>query len=104
MAGASFARTVHGTVLEAATDEPVAGAAIKCKGNPSVATATNIDGEFTLNVPDNEKTLVVSFIGMQTKDVAITGADLIIYLDEASVDLDEVVFVGYGTTSKRRTT
>ncbi|MDE5838095.1 MAG: TonB-dependent receptor [Paramuribaculum sp.] len=104
MAGVSMARTVRGVVLEAATDEPVAGATVKCKGNPTVGTSTNIDGEFTLNVPDNEKTLVVSFIGMQTKEVAITGDNLTITLDEATLDLDEVVVVGYGTTSKRKTT
>lgn len=104
MAGVSMARTVRGVVLEAATDEPIAGATVKCKGNPSVGTSTNVNGEFSLNVPDNEKTLVVSFIGMKTKDVAITGDYLTIALDEATLDLDEVVVVGYGTTSKRKTT
>ena len=104
MAGVTLARTVHGTVIEASTDDPLAGATVKCKGNPSIGTSTNIDGEFTLNVPDNEKTLVVSFIGMITKEVAITGDDLVVRLEDAVLDLDEVVVVGYGTTSKRKTT
>lgn len=104
MAGVSMARTVRGTVVEAATDDPVAGASVKCKGNPTIGTATNIDGEFTLDVPDTEKYLVVSFIGMQTQDVEITGSDLLIKLEDAATNLDEVVVVGYGTTSKRKTT
>ena len=104
MAGVTLARTVHGTVIEASTDDPLAGATVKCKGNPSIGTSTNIDGEFTLNVPDNEKTLVVSFIGMITKEVAITCDDLVVRLEDAVLDLDEVVVVGYGTTSKRKTT
>lgn len=104
MAGVTNARTVRGTVVEAATDDPVVGATIKCKGNPAIGIATNIDGEFTLNVPDNEKTLVVSYVGMVTQDVAITSDNLLIKLVEATTNLDEVVVVGYGTTSKRKTT
>ncbi len=99
-----MARTVRGTVVEAATDDPVAGASVKCKGNSTIGTATNIDGEFTLDVPDSEKYLVVSFIGMKTQEVPITGSDLLIKLEDAATNLDEVVVVGYGTTSKRKTT
>ncbi|MCH5320043.1 MAG: TonB-dependent receptor, partial [Paramuribaculum sp.] len=53
---------------------------------------------------DNEKTLVVSFIGMLTQDVAITSDNLTIFMEEAANNLDEVVVVGYGTTTKRKTT
>ena len=104
MAGVTMARTVRGVVIEAATDDPIPGATVKCKGTPSIATATDVDGNFTLNVPDGEKTLVVSFIGMLTQDVEITSDDLTIFLEEAANNLDEVVVVGYGTTTKRKTT
>ncbi|MCH5319625.1 MAG: TonB-dependent receptor [Paramuribaculum sp.] len=104
MAGVAMARTVRGVVIEAATDDPVPGATVKCKSNPSIVTATDVDGNFTLNVPDNEKTLVVSFIGMLTQDVAITSDNLTIFLEEAANNLDEVVVIGYGTTTKRKTT
>lgn len=104
MAGVTLARTVTGTVYEAATDEPLMGATVKCKSNPAIGTSTNLDGEFTINVPDGENTLVVSFIGMLTQDVEITSDKLEIRLEEAATNLDEVVVVGYGTTSKRKTT
>lgn len=103
MAGIGFARTITGVVLEDATDEPIVGATVKCKGQENIGTATNIDGEFTLNVPDNVKTLIVSFIGMQPQEVAVAN-NITVKLLEASTNLDEVVVVGYGTTSKRKTT
>ncbi len=104
MAGVAMARTVTGTVIEAATDDPIIGATVKCKGTPTIGVATNFDGEFKLDVPDNEKTLVVTYIGMQPQEVTITGQPLVIRMISATTDLDEVVVVGYGTTSKRKTT
>lgn len=104
MAGVSNARIVQGTVVEAATDDPIVGATVKCKGAPQIGIATNLDGEFSLDVPDNIKTLVVSYVGMQTEDVAIVPGNLLIKLVDAATNLDEVVVVGYGTTSKRKTT
>lgn len=104
MAGVSFARTVTGTVIEAATDEPLMGATVKCKTNPKIAVATDLDGNFKLNVPDSEKELEVSYIGMQTATVPITSGNIVVRLDNAATNLDEVIVVGYGTTSKRKTT
>ena len=102
--GISLARTVRGTVIDATTDDPVIGASVMCKGYPTVGTATDVDGNFSLNVPDEATTLVVSYIGMLTREVKITGEDLTIFLEEAADNLDELVVVGYGTTTKRKTT
>lgn len=104
IAGVSFARTIRGTVIEGATDDPIIGATVYCKSNPSIGTATDIDGNFTLNVPDDEKTLVVSYVGMLTQDVNITSDELTIFMEQSATNLDEVVVVGYGTTTKRKTT
>ncbi|MCM1111232.1 MAG: TonB-dependent receptor [Clostridium sp.] len=104
MAGVAMARTVRGTVIEATTDDPIVGATVKCKEKPTIGTATDFDGNFTLNVPDDAKELVVSYIGMQTQDVAITSGEIIVKMLDATTNLDEVVVIGYGTTSKRKTT
>lgn len=103
MAGVGYARTITGTVVEAANDEPVLGATVKCKGQETIGTSTDIDGKFTLNVPDNVKTLVVSYIGMVPQEVAATDG-VVVKLVENATKLDEVIVVGYGTTTKRKTT
>ena len=102
--GTAMAKTIHGIVIEAETDDPIIGATVKCKSNPSIGTATDLDGRFSLVVPDDEKYLVVSYIGMITREVEITSDNLTIFLEESASNLDEVVVVGYGTTTKRKTT
>lgn len=91
---------VTGTVLES-TGDPVIGAVVKEKGNESVATTTDFDGNFGLKVKSANATLIVSCVGMQTKEVALAGrTNLEITLGEDSEMLDEVVVVGYGTSRK----
>ena len=74
------------------------GATVSVKGNLSNGTITNIDGQFNLNVQDLKSTLVVSFVGYQTQEVALQGrSEITIRLQEDAKALDEVVVVGYGT-------
>ncbi|MDE7086407.1 MAG: TonB-dependent receptor plug domain-containing protein, partial [Prevotella sp.] len=89
--------TAKGTVTDQ-TGEPVIGATVVEKGNPKNATVTDFDGNFTLKL-QKSKTLVVSYIGMVTQEVA-AGPDLQIKLLDDNAALDEVVVVGY--TSKAR--
>lgn len=103
MAGIGYGRTITGLVLEAANDDPIVGATVKCKGQETIGCSTNIDGEFTLNVPDNVKALIVTYIGMVPQEVPVSDK-MTIKMVESSTNLDEVVVVGYGTTSKRKTT
>ncbi|MBF6640174.1 TonB-dependent receptor [Flavobacterium sp. J49] len=91
-------KTVTGTVNSGGL--PLPGANVKAKGT-AVETSADIDGKFTINVPTNATTLVVSFIGYATKEVAITNGIMIIELTEQSNNLEEVVInVGYGTQKK----
>ena len=93
-------RTLKGTVSDT-HKEPVIGASVVLKGNTAVGTATNIDGNFTLNVPAGNQTLIVSYLGMKTKEVSISGRDnLAIILEDDQVGLSEVVVVGYGHQKK----
>lgn len=80
--------------------ETVPGANVTLKGNSSVGTVTDIDGNFTLNVPKGS-TLVVSFIGYAPYEWVVNDTEKkVIKLAPDSQALDEVVVVAYGTQKK----
>ena len=82
-------------------DEGLIGVNVSIKNNPSIGTITDIDGSFELgaNVGD---TLTVSYVGYRTTDFEISGRDMgVLYLDEASELLEEVVVIGYGAVDKK---
>ncbi len=86
--------TVTGTVLDEAGD-PLIGATVQQKGSQN-GIATDIDGNFKLNVPKTAS-LIVSYVGYTTQTVAVEGRTTInITLKENAEVLDEVVVVGYG--------
>lgn len=95
-------KTITGTVIDGKTGEPVIGASVKQKGSTR-GSITNVDGKFQLPAAPGV-TLEISYIGFITKEVTATGQPMTIKLDEDFQKLDEVVVVGYGTTSKRKTT
>ena len=87
---------VKGKVLDA-NDEPLIGAAIVLKGNTNVGTVADFDGNFTLEVPNRNSVLTVSYLGMTPQDVKVNGRTMIVVvLREDTEVLDEVVVVGYG--------
>ncbi|MDQ3291732.1 MAG: TonB-dependent receptor [Bacteroidota bacterium] len=84
-----------------ATGGPVPGATVVLKGSASVGTTTGADGSFSLSVPEQAGTLVVSFIGYTTQEKAFTGPGAInITISEDAKALEEVVVVGYGVQKK----
>lgn len=90
--------TVTGTVLDENGD-PIPGATVSVSGTET-GTATDIDGKYTLDVPEGS-TLTFSFIGFETQQVAIGDRSIInITLIEDISSLDEVVVLGYGTVQK----
>jgi TonB-linked SusC/RagA family outer membrane protein len=100
-AGIAFAQTkvASGTVTSAEDGEPVAGASVSVKGT-TVGTITDGNGKFSLpNLPSSADVIVISFIGMETVEIAI-GENLNIVMREASQILDEVIVVAYGTAKK----
>ena len=97
--GAAAQTTVTGTVFDN-LDEPCIGASVVEKGRKSGAT-TDIDGKFTISVSKPDATLVISYVGMKTEEVALGGRTSIeVKLSENTESLDEVVVVGYGTQRK----
>lgn len=95
-------RTVKGTVISSEDNEPLIGANVVVVGNATIGAATDLDGNFTLSVPANAKTLRVSYSGMTTKEVAIANVMRIV-LDPDSKLLEQVVVLGYGTGQKLST-
>ncbi|MDA3878790.1 MAG: SusC/RagA family TonB-linked outer membrane protein [Prolixibacteraceae bacterium] len=92
-------RTVTGTVTSAEDGTTLPGVSIVVKGT-SIGTVSDIDGNFTINVPNDAETLVFSFVGMTTLEVLITGNTINVELESSSLNVDEVVVIGYGTTTK----
>lgn len=79
--------------------ESVIGASILIKGT-SMGTVTGIDGDFSLNVPE-DGVLVISYIGYKTQEIPVAGKSRIdVILKEDTGMLDEVVVVGYGVQKK----
>lgn len=91
-------KRVSGTV-KAANGESIIGANVKVTGT-TIGCITDIDGNFTLEVPENAQ-LTVSYIGFQTQEVNVDRKSSIsITLKEDAEILDEVIVVGYGTQKK----
>jgi len=82
----------------------VPGASIVVKGT-TVGTITDMNGEFKLKIPQNAKTILVSFVGLTSAEVDLTSASAYsVVLKANQVNVDEVVVVGYGVQKKREVT
>ncbi len=90
--------TVHGTVVSKTDDEPLIGASVVPDGNAGAGVATDIDGNFTLSVPQGTG-LTVSYVGFRSQTVK-AAPQLSIILEEDAEILDEVVVVGYSSEKK----
>jgi TonB-linked SusC/RagA family outer membrane protein len=95
-------RQVKGKVTDGATSETLIGVSVSIK-NSKIGTTTDVQGNFTINVPDNSsQILVVSFISYTTKEVDAHGkTQLNVALSPAATQLNEVVAIGYGIVRKR---
>ncbi|WP_343488042.1 TonB-dependent receptor [Allomuricauda sp. d1] len=103
LAGAIFcfglvkAQTVSGTVSDA--NGPLPGASVLVKGTTN-GTQTDFDGNYTLNDVGADATLVFSYIGFASQEIAVNGQSTInVTLQEDAQALDEVVIIGYGQTT-----
>ena len=91
--------TVKGVVTSAADGEPLIGATVMVK-ETKAGTVTDLDGNYTTKVAQGQ-TLVVSYIGYETKSIKYTGqATVDVALENDASTLDEVVVVGYGVMKR----
>ena len=97
-------KEISGKVTSADDGGSMPGVSISVKGS-TLGTITDMDGKFALKVPSDAKTLLFSFVGMESQEVTIgTQAIFNIQLQSQNVSVDEVVVVGYGTQKKRDVT
>jgi TonB-linked SusC/RagA family outer membrane protein len=92
---------ITGTVTSSEDGLPIPGVSVFVKGNQTLGTATNIDGEYTLSVPSDAEILVFTAVGMTEVEKTIGGQTVIdVVLEPASLAMDEVIVVAYGTSTK----
>lgn len=94
-------RTVRGTIVNATDNSPIVGASIQVKGT-NTGAVSGPDGGFSIQVPNDQAVLVVSFIGFNSQQVPVDGhSTLTIKLQESASQLNEVVVMGYTAQQKK---
>lgn len=91
----------RGTVLDE-NGQPMPGVAIKLKGT-NKATVTGLSGRFYFNIEERNAILVFSYVGYKTKEVS-AGTEMSVSMTLDPAKLDEVMVIGYGTTTRRLST
>ena len=91
--------TVTGNVTDGAAD-PLIGASVIVKGNASMGTVTDFDGNFQLKVPSESTVLVISYVGMSTKEIKVGKQRSFKVTLQDDTQLQEVVVVGFGQQKK----
>lgn len=93
-------KTVSGTVTDADNGDAIIGATVQITGT-TAGTVTDIDGNFTVQMPDGKSQITVSYIGYRSQTIAVGNKSRIdVVLRPDATDMDEVVVVGYGTMKR----
>jgi len=96
-------RTVTGTVTDDRGDA-VISATVQVKGT-TIGTTTDLDGKYSIKVPEGSETLLFSYIGYSTQEVALGASNVVdVTMSEDVAVLDQVVVVGYGTQTRKEVT
>jgi len=96
-------KDLSGTVRDA-TGAPVPGASVLIKGT-NIGAMTDVNGQFKLTAPADATFLIVTFIGMKSQEVPITGISQVnVILADETIGIEEVVAVGYGRSSRKNLT
>src|SRR5687768_15952326 len=91
-------RVITGKITDP-NGNPVANASILIKGS-STGTTSNLDGTFTLTAPTRARTLVISSVGYQSREVSAEGNTVNVSLSAAATSIDEVIVTGYSREKK----
>lgn len=93
-------KTLTGTVIDGDNGEAIIGATVQVTGTSS-GGVTDLDGNFSIVVPNDKKTVTISYVGYKSQTINIEGKSKIdVRLHASASDLDEVVVVGYGTMKR----
>lgn len=102
--GGGLQQTVSGVVTNSEDGTPLPGVSVAIKGM-QVGTVTDMDGRYSLNIPDENAVITVSFMGFLAREINVNDRTVIdVSLSPDVAALDEVVVVGYGTQKSTRVT
>ncbi|MCL6523837.1 MAG: TonB-dependent receptor [Thermoflavifilum sp.] len=91
---------IEGVVVDSSTQQPLSGVSIHIKGT-NTGTITDANGHFSIELPEEATTLVISYIGYERKEISINGSKFLrISLVPTVVGLNQLVVVGYGVQKK----
>jgi len=92
---------LNGTIVDQISNQPIIGASVNIKGTTH-GVETDIDGKFYFQTGQKfPYTLVINYIGYNSKEIVVDGSPVVIKLTEQVEKLDEIVVVGYGTSAKK---
>ncbi len=95
---------ITGSVVSAADGAALPGVTVIVKGT-TVGAVTDFEGKYSIGVPDGKGSLLFSFVGMQTQEIAIGNSTIInVSMEVDAVNMDEVVVVGYGRATREAST
>lgn len=102
---AQSGREISGLIKDA-LDEPLIGVNVVVKGDATLGTISDVNGNFYLKVPNKKITLVFSFVGYKTLEriIDVSDSKIDVKLEEDTELLEEVVVVGYGTMKRKDVT
>lgn len=94
-------KKITGRITDQDTKQPLAGATVSVKGT-KIITQSGADGSFSVSVPNDASVLSISYIGMESQEIAVGGkSDVVISLPRVGASLNEVVVTGYSTERKK---
>ncbi len=94
-------KTITGVATSASDGMTLPGVSVSVKGT-TLGTVTDIDGKYSLKVPDDATTIVFSFIGMKTKEVEITSTVIDVAMESGDIALDEIVVTSMGISREKK--
>jgi len=97
-AGSTPVTRSTGRIIGSDDKLPIPGASIRVKGT-SIGAVSDVNGNFSLQIPPGQQTITVSYIGYQSQELRVTGNFTEVRLVPSANSLNEVVVVGYGSTS-----
>ena len=86
-------KSISGTVTSSEDGMGIPGVSVSVKGT-TIGTVTNLDGQYQMDVPEDAKTLIFSFVGMKMQEVEISGSTVDAEMKADLVGLDEVMVAG----------
>ena len=101
MCGTAIAqRTITGTITDS-KGETIIGASVLVKGT-SLGTITDVDGKFSLNVPNGDRVLSISYTGFSAKEVPVGASNIVDVVLSEGLDLSEVVVTALGVSREKK--